>query len=317
MNSLTEADILRVIDLHNKGLLNKEIAELFHVSNSTIARVIQKSGLPSRHPRLTSERKNKIKQCYEEYQNIDKVCEIMNCGSDTVRSIIKEFNLCMPTVSEIRRKYHVEDDYFNLIDTEVKAYALGLYFSDGSVSKLSNQFTISLQKDDKEILDRLNAEFGGNRKLTLVEYSKKNSNWQDQYSFSITNPKMHDDLIRHGVVPNKSLTLSFPDTVPLDLIRHFIRGYFDGDGYLSKTEDRCSIVSTENFCLSVSKIIKDRLNINSSIMFCHDKEKSTRVLQIAGKNQVRSFLNWIYDCSTIFLKRKYELYISKYCSNVA
>ncbi len=41
---------------------------------------------------------------------------------------------------------------------------------------------------------------------------------------------MFEDLCKHGCVPNKSLILEFPKTVPSDLIHHFIRGYFDGDG---------------------------------------------------------------------------------------
>lgn len=95
---------------------------------------------------------------------------------------------------------------------------------------------------------------------------------------------MHDDLIKHGCIPNKSLKLKFPTTVPDKLIRHFVRGYFDGDGSIAKNEDRCTLISTQEFCDELKKIVKELLSVNSSIMYCHNKkDKPTRTFQIAGK----------------------------------
>lgn len=65
-------------------------------------------------------------------------------------------------------------------------------------------------------------------------------------------------LCELGCIPNKSLILKFPDEnlVPKNLIKHFIRGYFDGDGcisysFLNKEKDiispRLSLLGTENF----------------------------------------------------------------------
>jgi intein/homing endonuclease len=58
-----------------------------------------------------------------------------------------------------------------------------------------------------------------------------------------------------GMVPNKSLVLKFPD-IPKEMYRHFIRGYFDGDGSLclhinkrGKFQPLLSITSTDDFCV--------------------------------------------------------------------
>lgn len=50
------------------------------------------------------------------------------------------------------------------------------------------------------------------------------------YCVHLTSDNMFVDLCKHGCVPNKSLILTFPRTIPDNLIHHFIRGYFDGDG---------------------------------------------------------------------------------------
>ena len=172
----------------------------------------------------------------------------MHCGEKTLDEIIDEYGLYVKPKTEINQKYSIDNYYFNVIDTQNKAYSLGMLYADGTVSKNKTGFAISLQERDKDVLDQLNHEFGGDRKLSYIEYSKKNSNWQNQYMLGISNKQMHEDLIKHGCVPNKSLVLEFPNDIESGLIRHFVRGYFEGDGNISKNEDRCTLISTNNFC---------------------------------------------------------------------
>ena len=40
---------------------------------------------------------------------------------------------------------------------------------------------------------------------------------------------MAQSLIKLGCVPRKSLIITLP-SIPKNLMHHFIRGYFDGDG---------------------------------------------------------------------------------------
>ena len=208
----------------------------------------------------------------------------MHSSESTVIQVLEEYNIQRPSIGELRRKYDIVEDYFENIDTPNKAYILGLFYADGTVSKDGRQIAISLQERDKSILDALNHEFAGDRKLVFIPYNDKNPNWQNQYCLSISNKKFNADLRSHGVVPNKSLVLEFPKNIPDKLISHFVRGYFDGDGNLSKSEDRCTLISTNSFCIELSKIIKDKLDVNSSILLCHGKQdKPTRTFQIAGR----------------------------------
>lgn len=312
-NEFTKEEKDYMVSLHNDGLLNKDLAEIFETSTCMISRLLRSMNVESRHPSLTYDRKLKIKECYEKCHNIKQTAKEMKCGNRTVVKILKEFGVRQLSISEVRRKYIIDDYYFNEINTPNKAYSLGMIFADGTVSKNGNYVTISLQEQDKQLLDLLNNEFGGNRKLSFVEYSKKNSNWQNQYILSVSSEQMHSDLIRLGAFPNKSLSLRFPNDVPDYLISHFVRGYFDGDGHISKKEDRCNLISTEAFCTKLANIVKENLDIHASVMFCHNKhDKPTRTFQIAGKHQVKKFLDWIYQDAEIYLNRKHSLYLSKY-----
>lgn len=72
-------------------------------------------------------------------------------------------------------------------------------------------------------------------------------------------------LNNYGCTPRKSPTLKFPDfSIFKDktLIKHFIRGYFDGDGSLSRhisthtVSLNCSIIDTPEFIGTIENLIK-------------------------------------------------------------
>lgn len=127
------------------------------------------------------------------------------------------------------------------------------------------------------------------------------------------------NLIDKGVVPRKSLILKFPteEQVPTELIRHFIRGYFDGDGCISNPLKRAisvSLLGTNDFlkkCLETighedRKLIKDKRNTNVQMFILN------------GKNAI-NFLNLMYKDSNVFLQRKYYrylIYIARYERNL-
>ena len=48
--------------------------------------------------------------------------------------------------------------------------------------------------------------------------------------------KMGEDLVKLGVVPNKTLILKSLPSIPDNLMKHFIRGYIDGDGCIDATK---------------------------------------------------------------------------------
>lgn len=111
---------------------------------------------------------------------------------------------------------------------------------------------------------------------------------------------MVNDLIDKGCVPKKSFTIDFPD-ISEKLIRHFTRGYFDGDGYigcnLNSNRFRIKIATgSSKFFESVKTIIKQ---------FTFYKDANTYIIDFGGIHQVNKFTTWIYQDSNIYLDRKY------------
>ncbi len=82
---------------------------------------------------------------------------------------------------------------------------------------------------DREIIQYIKTTLESNHKVALRDKSILNSKWKKAYRLQIGSKVMFHDLLSLGLMPNKSLVLQMPK-VPTEFLRHFVRGYFDGDG---------------------------------------------------------------------------------------
>lgn len=309
-----QENIEDLVRLHNQGLYNREIGEMYGVSEMSISRALRSVGITRSVPYEDVD----IINDYQNGSTIRGISQKYRIGTKTVGDILKINNIHILTAGEIGRKYNLNEHYFDNIDNQDKAYCMGLLYADGCHCENNYTINLSLQERDKDILVKINQLIESNRPLKFTDYNSKNSNWSNQYQLLINSKYMSQQLSALGMMTNKSLKLTFPDWLNDDLIPHFLRGYIDGDGHLSNNpkDARMSLVGTLDFCESVKAIIKDKLNINCSIYFCHGvTDKPTRTLQIAGRNQVSKFLDYIYKDANLYLERKYDVYKSLYCKN--
>lgn len=214
-------------------------------------------------------------------------------------------------------KWEKNEKYFDIIDNENKSYFLGYLFADGNnYRKDSYKISLGLHEKDKHILDSFNQELKYNRPLQIVEKRKFIVNDKEyitnkQYRLIIFSKYMSNVLNDYGMIERKGSKLIFPN-IPKEFINSFIRGYFDGDGYLGSylpkgritPKYRIYILSSYEFLDYLSKFIKSELNINSSIKLFNGYSK----LFIGGNNQVKIFCDFIYKNSDLKLNRKYETY---------
>lgn len=193
---------------------------------------------------------------------------------------------------------------FEKIDTEEKAYWLGFLCADGNVSSKEDKIELSLAEIDFHHLEKFRDFLGITNKICYRERTKA-------YRISFRSQKCKQDLINLGCVPKKSLILQFPteQQVPQSLIRHFVRGYFDGDGCFSNTDKTFSIgiISTESFLKDLLKVANGVINTNNQIFSASDGGAKKYVF--SRSIDVYNFLNWIYKDSSVYLDRKYEKYL--------
>ena len=198
----------------------------------------------------------------------------------------------------------MNENIFEKIDTEEKAYWLGFLYADGYVEYEGNGIELSLQLSDKIDLEKFNKFI---QRTDIV----KSDSYRCRVCFR--NKKMHSDLIKLGCTPRKSLTLTFPSEkqVPRYLTNHFLRGYVDGDGCLyisrhknsSRTYPALNILGTEKFLLEIQNIMNWKKN-----KIYKKKDQNARTINYSGF-YVLNMVDKLYKDSTIYLDRKYKKYL--------
>ncbi len=213
------------------------------------------------------------------------------------------------------------ESFFENINTEAKAYFLGLMYADGCICEQKigqNRININLKYHDKHILETFKKHLEYTGKLTFTENSKKKLkfNIQDQYRLRISSNKLCNDLSKHGCTPRKTFTLKFPTTVPEHLLRHFIRGLFDGDGGVySKIKGRnkftpifrFQITGTYNICEGINQLFFKLFNFKPLKLTFH---KNSYTYALGGSYQIKQIFHYLYDNSNpeLCLIRKYNIF---------
>lgn len=214
-------------------------------------------------------------------------------------------------------KYTISQNFFEKIDTQEKAYILGFISADGCVHKTS--LIINISNNDIEILEKIKENIGSTHPIKISAERKSILNGKiiksgKMAALRIVNKKISIDLFNLGIVPKKSLTLKFPtnDQVPNNLIRHFIRGYFDGDGSVFKSKKcnclRIRFCGTYDFLLSIKGFLENNLIKSNKIT----KNHNIFEFGIGGKKNINKFYNFLYKDSTIFLQRKKNIFKNYY-----
>lgn len=220
-------------------------------------------------------------------------------------------------LSEINRIYPFDEHFFDVIDSEAKAYFLGLMYSDGCNREDKKTMAISLLASDKHILEAFSKCIKTERPLKYISRQAKNPKHHDVWTMNINSPIMSAALARLGCVQAKSLILKFPteDQVPEKFLRHFLRGVYCGDGGLSVVNYRgimkyyVSYTTTEAFLLEAQKYIEKTVGVHTFIKASKknlELNKPTRSLNIAGRGQIFQFLEWLYKDANYYIQRKYD-----------
>lgn len=206
------------------------------------------------------------------------------------------------------RKSHVNDHIFDTIDTEEKAYWLGFLYADGNVKYCHTSWRIELTLQEQDLAHV--QKFAG---FVSCEKEPKYREKTKAYRFSFSSRRMAEALIDKGCIPNKSLVLTFPshDIVPPELMCHFIRGYFDGDGCISLQElvhsirKYVSLLGTKEF---LEGLIKET-SIGGAIVKKEKRTTSNTYTLTWHKKEGNEMLDYMYSNATIYLQRKYDKYL--------
>jgi hypothetical protein len=217
------------------------------------------------------------------------------------------------------RKFLINDTYFDVIDTEAKAYFLGFFIADGylsvekKITTKSTSFRICMNNsiDDLEVVKRFQEEISLYKEVEYRERILSNIIRKKQVCFRFSSKYMFDILVnKYNIIPNKTKNISFEfpfNEIPEKLVRHFIRGFFDGDGSFS--DNNLRLISTSLvFVNQLCDIIEKEFGVLRNIYTVQGKTVVYYSFRFNSFRHKYSFISrlhtYFYEDSTIFLSRK-------------
>ncbi len=206
--------------------------------------------------------------------------------------------------------------YFRTINSNCKAYLLGLIVADGCVTRTQkergtlirvNKFSLSQAEKDKELVYMLRDKISPATPVNTLNLKPPR---QKVFQFTIASDKLLNDLEKHGVVQNKTFLTSWPTTINKKFYKAFLLGYFDGDGSyfwtnpkIDKPRRGWSVIGTKAFIFMVRKLIYEETRILLGVSEVKCKGGYMYNLRTSGKN-AESVNKWLHKGTRLGLKRK-------------
>ena len=285
--------------LRRKGLTFEDVSKETSIPVSTIASWINKgkSDVIPRNPWVPKELEL-LSDLYPTSPKEDIVAKIPNHNWASIRQKAEKVGLRR----DIYKKCCLD---FSVMDTEEKAYIVGFIAADGCIREasggyLSMRLMLALQdiKHLEILRDIICPE------ASIWQYKAAKPSHQDGIALSIFDTQMCKDLALWGITPRKAKTLKPPQNLSLDLVHHFIRGLFDGDGSFwigEATKLRAEIWGTEE--------MMSWINVHFYSFYphkCKISENRGSYRARYGGSTAKEFAKYLYKNATLYMERKYS-----------
>lgn len=267
------------------------------------------------------------------YLSKEEIIEIIDRikNGDFYSDIAKDYNVTSEAISyqarklglnkvnKFKRKNKLNENYFNNIDNEHKAYWLGFIMADGGVcyttkyykeTNSPNRLYFTLSLKDKSILERFCDDIDYDKSKIIDFIPKGTYSNNPMCKLYINSKKLCLNLKEFDIVPEKTGKEKFLN-LSNELMPHFIRGFFDGDGSVWKHNNRIHVSFTGNkdFLEDLMNYLYKEKIIDNKYVISEYENKNVCDFKFAKTKSIKNFFDYIYKDSTIHLERKYNKFL--------
>nr|WP_241254565.1 LAGLIDADG family homing endonuclease [Brevibacillus sp. SYP-B805] len=139
-------------------------------------------------------------------------------------------------------------------------------------------------------------------------------NAKTTYTLTFYNQEVAGIFEGYGIVPNKSLTIKFPN-IPRQFIHDFIRGVFDGDGSISvgvrsdngaRTQSFRIVSGSLDFVKGIERVLEEELNVRGNKISADKRGAGVYEYRVSRRQDVAKIAAWLYQNDAFGMKRKKE-----------
>lgn len=253
----------------------------------------------------------------------EKVVKDFLSGKYYCEDLAKKYDVDVHTIYNILDRHNIErktgmrsgcnENYFETIDNPNKAYLLGFITADGAITgKYSSSCSIEIHEKDVDLIYFAQKEINPNASITDCYYKEKRNK-----KISFNSKKLCQDLIKYGIVPNKSkiITRVPEEYISQELLPYYFRGLIDGDGCIHKDGGLSIYSGSKSYIESVQKILCEQAGVKKLGIY----HGTTYFVSWHGKEDKLKIFKYLYENKldkAYYYKRKYErIYNDLYDNN--
>jgi hypothetical protein len=286
-----------VVERYKNGESSKSIAQDVGTGADVVLRVVKKAGIIVKSGvlkrKFSEEIVNEMKRLYEGGMSQKEIAVRYSISQQGVGKMLEREDV----VARMTKAWNTLDEsYFNVIDSEEKAYWLGFLTADGNLGK-DNAIRLELKNGDAVHVVRF---------ARAIKFFGKISQRADDGAV-LLQPKsvvMIDALKKHGLnVSTKSFDAE-PADVCDTLKRHYWRGVVDGDGWITKELDSIGLCGTQKMCQGLKDFFIEN-GVVTEAKVAHSQENMYRFS--IGSQEVKKCVSLLYSDVKVALPRKLSL----------
>lgn len=270
------------------------------------------------YQKITKEIKEEILNLSKEILNIKEIAKIVNMNPKMISYHFSKLGIKSKNQGYRLDKNH---NFFETIDSEIKAYLLGYFVADGCVSiepkkregkiySYNKRICLMSSIDDEEVIKYFQEFISPHSKIIYSNNQSGVNFRKTQCILKISSKKLVEDLCNLNIHPRKTYDTSFIfdfNLIPEHLHSHFIRGFFDGDGGLTQNNKSIQFCFTSfYFCNQLKSIFE---NLGNTTNICSQKSKNMIFYQLTvngGHDKISIIYDYLYKNANFFLKRKFN-----------
>ena len=207
------------------------------------------------------------------------------------------------------RTVEIPDKLFMTSLNENESWVLGLFLTDGNITKPKNTTTweISLSSKDRDVIDKTH-EIVSVGNVRRQNYSlNRGFGWK----WSVKSKELGNRLLNWNLAPRKSLTLTLPSLENIQ-ISSFVRGLWDGDGSIVTSTDTRHPIEAK-ICSASYEFVEALRLLLKSVTFsdCNikkDKRRESFYTLAYSSGPAKRLIKWMYNGSKEEnrMNRKYD-----------
>lgn len=239
--------------------------------------------------KLNFQQKHQIIEAFNDGMECRDIPNYIGVSGRAVARILNEAGIN----TKRRNRYTLNESYFDVIDSQVKAYLLGLLAADGCVTRTNY---VAFESIDRELTELLSNELQYSGKIRIV----KPQGYAPHYRINFSSQRLANALSSYSIVTGRMFSgiYYFPNSEYLAL---YVLGYFDGDGCAYANEGRsgglvCIVGSFEFTCELARRLAMG--TVEKHIL------KKVYYWRIYSRQNLQAFYEFVYQQPDLGLQRK-------------